>query len=281
MTHTAWSQGIISGKITKPNGSALKNITVLLSGNANAMTLTEEDGHYFFNLPYNGFYTVTPYNNMAHTQGVSAFDVTLMSKHILNVQPLSSPYRIIAADVDKNGVLDTLDLALNRLIAMEQIQVFPDNTSWRFIPADFVFPNPADPFTTAFPEAANINDFTVDMLDVDFIGIKTGDVNESAIIILADSSFLTPISEQIFQKELKNIRVFPNPFSNVLYFDFKGTEINNGIFQLVDVQGNMIISKQFTGNFFELQNDKLINGVYIYKFMEKGEIIASGKVVLK
>jgi hypothetical protein len=57
---------------------------------------------------------------------------------------------------------------------------FKNNTSWRFIKKDFQFPNPENPFETAFPEVYNINNLDADMMTADFIAIKVGDVNSSA-----------------------------------------------------------------------------------------------------
>jgi hypothetical protein len=57
---------------------------------------------------------------------------------------------------------------------------FPANKSWRFIPASFVFPNPLDPWETPFPESIEVEDFFMERLDINFIGIKIGDVNGNA-----------------------------------------------------------------------------------------------------
>lgn len=49
--------------------------------------------------------------------------------------------------------------------------------SWRFVPADYVFPNPANPFSQTFPETGEALNITSDQ-QIDFIGLKTGDVME-------------------------------------------------------------------------------------------------------
>ena len=56
---------------------------------------------------------------------------------------------------------------------------FQNNESWRFIDADFVFPNSENPFLTTFPESHTINGLNGNLIK-DFIGIKTGDLNQSA-----------------------------------------------------------------------------------------------------
>ena len=46
--------------------------------------------------------------------------------------------------------------------------------------SEYVFPNPTNPFATTFPEAVNINNLT-EVAIADFIGVKIGDLNGSAI----------------------------------------------------------------------------------------------------
>jgi hypothetical protein len=68
-----------------------------------------------------------------------------------------------------------------RKVILQIEQGFPNNTSWRFVDKDFVFPNPANPFQTAFPEVINYNNLSADDLNADFVAVKVGDVNGSAI----------------------------------------------------------------------------------------------------
>jgi hypothetical protein len=56
---------------------------------------------------------------------------------------------------------------------------FLNNTSWRFVDADFEFPNPQNPFESGFPEFININDLNESVEDADFVAIKIGDINNT------------------------------------------------------------------------------------------------------
>ena len=47
------------------------------------------------------------------------------------------------------------------------------------VDAAFLFPDPANPWKTAFPEVANINNLQADV-KADFVAVKIGDVNGSA-----------------------------------------------------------------------------------------------------
>ncbi|RMG82261.1 MAG: hypothetical protein D6714_11615, partial [Bacteroidetes bacterium] len=57
---------------------------------------------------------------------------------------------------------------------------FPNNTSWRFVPKNYVFPNPDNPFNPPFPEAYYNVPSGDTLSDLDFVAIKIGDLNFSA-----------------------------------------------------------------------------------------------------
>ena len=123
---------------------------------------------------------VNPYKNNNIVNGVTTFDAVLVTKHILGTQPLGSPYKIIAGDVNRNNAVTTFDIVeMRKIILGIYTDSIPNNTSWRFIPSDFTFPNPANPFASAFPEFITVNVFPPSG-DLDFIGLKVADANNSA-----------------------------------------------------------------------------------------------------
>ena len=174
--------GMIAGLITTEEGEEVENVQVQVNNGDPFMVYTLDDGAFSFDaVPVGYDYTLFPQLDEHPLNGVSTFDLVLISKHILGVQALDSPYKIIAADVDRSGQVSTLDLIkLRKLILSVTSELPNDNTSWRFVRADFDFPDPTNPFAGYFPELYNINDFDDDMMEVDFIAIKVGDVNNSA-----------------------------------------------------------------------------------------------------
>jgi hypothetical protein len=58
---------------------------------------------------------------------------------------------------------------------------FENNTSWRFVDADYHFQDPQNPWQGGFPEVKNINN--LDRSDyANFVAVKIGDVNASAMV---------------------------------------------------------------------------------------------------
>ncbi|NJL76736.1 MAG: hypothetical protein HC892_18660 [Saprospiraceae bacterium] len=114
--------------------------------------------------------------------GVSTYDIFLLNSHILTTDTLDSPYKIIAADINKSGSVTTFDMLSLRRILLGLDTILPGaNTSWRFVSADFRFEDPLYPFSTPFPEDTSIN-LNRSYREVDFIAVKVGDLNNSAIL---------------------------------------------------------------------------------------------------
>jgi hypothetical protein len=120
--------------------------------------------------------------NQNHPQGVTMADVDMLALHLAGVQPLPNPYAYIAADVDKNGVLNIDDLKQIRDVALGISTAFQNSTSWRFVPKSHVFSDSLSPLVTGFPEKIVMTyDLCINGI-ADFRGIKTGDVNCSALV---------------------------------------------------------------------------------------------------
>jgi hypothetical protein len=105
----------------------------------------------------------------------------LLQKQILGIESLPSPYKLIAADVNRSGTISTFDLVSMRKVILEISNEFPDNTSWRFIPANYQFPDPTDPFASPFPEYISTDSLFTNFSQ-NFIAIKVGDLNNSVNI---------------------------------------------------------------------------------------------------
>ena len=171
----------IAGAIQTEDNDAVENVTVNLNGEMSMSTTTAVDGYYqFSSLMAGGDYSVTPYLNSNPLNGVSTFDIILISKHVLGTQLLDSPYKLIAADVNRSNTITTLDLIQIRKLILNINTEFSNNTSWRFVHSDYDFPQPTNPWLEEFPELHNENNLIGEILDADFVGVKIGDVNGSA-----------------------------------------------------------------------------------------------------
>ena len=173
----------VAGVVATEEDNTVEDVEVSLSGQDNDVMMTGADGLYAFGNMLEGYdYTVTPMRDGDYLNGVSTYDLVLISKHILGVQPLNSPYKIIAADVNRSRTVTTLDMILLRKLILSVDTEFSNNTSWRFVEKAYVFPNPANPWVEDFPEAISINNLPAGgLVNQDFVAIKVGDVTMDAI----------------------------------------------------------------------------------------------------
>jgi len=159
----------------------MQKIPVQISGGLEQMGYTDEAGNYLFgDLSSQATYTVRPMPNEEYGGGLSTFDLVLIRKHILGIAPLNSPYKILAADVNNSKSISAFDMVIIRQVVLGSRTDFPENTSWRYIDASYDFPDPRNPFMEVVPEFRDYKQLLINDLSRDFIGLKVGDVNNSA-----------------------------------------------------------------------------------------------------
>jgi hypothetical protein len=152
------------------------------AASATLHTTTDNNGIYNFNTCTTcSNYAIIPTKDDNPLNGVTTYDLVLISKHILGIQPLSSPYKMIAADANKSGSITTFDVVEFRKLILGIYTMLPNNTSWRFVTKAYVFPNPQNPFVSPFDESWIYSGHNPPN-EIDFIGIKVGDVNGTAIV---------------------------------------------------------------------------------------------------
>jgi hypothetical protein len=170
----------VSGALKTEALEGIEEAVVTVTPGAGVLTATS--GAYIAgSIPVGSNVSITPEKDDNPLNGVTTYDLVLISKHILGLEPLNSPYKMIAADANKSGSITTFDIVEIRKLILGIYTELPNNTSWRFVDKSFSFPNVTNPFQTAFPEVINIANATIPQLNQDFTGVKIGDVNGNAV----------------------------------------------------------------------------------------------------
>ncbi len=163
----------VSGAVQASNGAEIGSLTIDLLAADGSVISTQSvdcDGQYAFS----GLESGVDYSlrldkeNSSALNGVSTFDLVLISKHLLDVQPLGSPYSVVAADVDESGAISITDIMIAQSVIYAQTPSFPGQ-NWFFFSQGNTSP------ATTFPIT-----LTADLTNFNFIGIKKADVNNSA-----------------------------------------------------------------------------------------------------
>ncbi|MFN7117213.1 MAG: T9SS type A sorting domain-containing protein [Saprospiraceae bacterium] len=172
--------GSLAGAIKTEDGHYLNNIPVLLVNDDSTMQRTNTEGIYNFDsLQMHKRYRVVPSFNENWTEGITLADIVALQKHLLNSEIIQSPYRLIAADIDRSNSVTGADLIELRKLLLGITTQFEYNTSWRFINAQHVFINPVNPWEAPFPEYVEVPEMTEAISNGNFIGVKIGDVDGS------------------------------------------------------------------------------------------------------
>jgi len=166
-------------------------------------------------VPIGADFTISPLKDDNPLNGVTTYDLVLISKHILGIEPLSSPYKMIAADANKSNSITTFDIVELRKLILGIYQELPGNTSWRFVDKAYSFPNPANPFQTVFPENISAAQAMTHKLGEDFVGMKVGDVNNTAVansLMVSDDRTAGTLLFDVNDRDVKAGEVFEVSF---------------------------------------------------------------------
>ena len=191
----------------------------------------------------NSPYTIEAAKNQQPLNGVSTFDLVLISKHILGITEFDNPYQMIAADANNSGSITAFDMVQIRQLILNIKTEFTNNESWRFVDAGYEFTTD-QPLAEDFPEMIQIANLTEDM-EMDFVAVKVGDVNGNAstnsFAQAEDRTTTSTFEITTEDKILKAGETYSLAFSTT---------------QLADIQGY-----QFTLGYDNLKLEKLNSGV--------------------
>ncbi|HUR30945.1 MAG TPA: carboxypeptidase regulatory-like domain-containing protein [Saprospiraceae bacterium] len=157
--------GDIHGTILDPSGRPVKNVTVTITGSFETTFVTDDDGQFSLNnINRNGQYHIVPEKDDHPLNGLNAFDIVAIQKHVLLKDTLDFSWQHIAADATNNNAISAGDIVLILKLILGKITSFPTTPSWRFDP----------PFidVQSIPAGAPF--------EIQLQAIKIGDVNNSA-----------------------------------------------------------------------------------------------------
>jgi len=173
---------LVSGQVTTSASHSVENVMVSLedmSTSNMAYFQTQKDGMFSFDeMALNRDYKIAAERNDEYTNGVSTLDIVLIQRHILGIQALDDPYKVIAADINDSKSVTASDIIQLRKLILGIYNELPDNNSWRFVDATQDFYEIDQPWD--FNESILLKDVVAPNNNNNFIGVKIGDVNGTA-----------------------------------------------------------------------------------------------------
>ena len=71
---------------------------------------SDDDGNYIVgNVPTGSTYIVKPVKEINIRNGISTSDMVILNKHLLGIKPITSPYQLVACDINNNKAISVGD----------------------------------------------------------------------------------------------------------------------------------------------------------------------------
>ncbi|MEO1628264.1 MAG: T9SS type A sorting domain-containing protein, partial [Bacteroidota bacterium] len=207
-------ENITEEVLRMPAGDPVRNVDAFIQhfketdcsddGDCELDFVTPADGTFLYNCSVQGAVKARLVKEDAWLNGVSIRDVYLLSRHILEIEPLND-WNLLAADVNNSGSVTAYDMVLIRQLVLFVIQELPigngdngnDATPWRFVPEKIAADHPShfdnEPYVN---NPFNVKDDNGNVLypnylssnycyepareKMGFRAVKAGDVNGSA-----------------------------------------------------------------------------------------------------
>lgn len=159
------------------NDQNLSPVSSTLQNLGSGCTLLDE-------LPPANQFTLSAHKNSAVLNGVTTFDLVLISKHILAIDPFIDAWKLEAADVNQSNSVTTFDIVELRKLILGLTDKLPGNTpSWKFfVDTCQVW---GTPFFSDCPTAFDLPRLPISNYpaNLSFRALKMGDVNGSAAAV--------------------------------------------------------------------------------------------------
>lgn len=258
----------IAGQITSAYGEVASGIKVSLNSLLPEYPrngITDENGEYTFNgVALNLDYEISAKNDVDYLNGVSTLDLVIIQRHILGLESLNSPYKLIASDINSDHSVKAGDLLQLRKLILGIITDLPSNESWRFVDASQEINMDTQLEDVNF--VRKISNLKNDELNNNLIAVKIGDVTENAVTNLIDNNDVEKRSKEglefLFQDRIVKKGEFVQvEFSSINFIDIYGYQftmnlnglefsgLDQGILDMSDESFGILDSKTITASY--------------------------------
>lgn len=256
----------VAGRVYHYNGTIIPSVKVFVSNGKSDSTICDANGRYSFSLNQQLNYSVSPFknNDQNKTNGVNALDVVKIQSHILSSVLLGSPYKIIAADVNGDGMVSVTDVVLIKRLILGIDTTF-NGKLWTFVDSSFVFSTPTNPFP--YPSSKSYTNLSANQNNQSLIGLKLGDVTFDWTPVLGVNKIAKKNAVKIFYDETSleqdgsiRLKIRTSNFKQLIATQF-GLHFNNEIFRLKSIENKQL---PFEENLLDAKNGN-INFIWIDK----------------
>lgn len=201
---------------------------------------------------------------LAHWSAPDQVDLQLLDNHLKGKSSLKIPEQLIAADMDGNGVLDSLDYIILRTWSNGVIPQNPNQRFWVTSPSDYVFSDSLNPFPI---DSTRSYSYFTTREQQDFRAIQLGDLDNNYF-----NGYYKYSSDEVQDAEKPRLKVqlVPNPVKGRAMVRIGSLEDVDLILELWDRKGELAFSvkDRFAAGVQELiiETGDLPGGLYFLKY---------------
>ena len=181
---------MIAGMIETESGEGVVEVEVKLEAalpEYPRTAMTDASGYYeFIDAAINADYQLSASKDVDYLNGVSTLDLVKIQRHILGLESLNSPYKLIAADVNADANVKASDMTELRKLILGVIVELPTNESWRFVNSGQAMEMEMD--LSDIDYNVDVNNLQENSILNNFVAVKIGDVTENAIANLTTAT---------------------------------------------------------------------------------------------
>lgn len=272
------SSFVISGKLVDVNGENLPDVEVQIADvydPDSAITQLTQNGDFeMTNAVKDSYYEIAFRKEASHQSGISTADMIALQNHLIGLHEISSEYKRIAADVNRDGRLSSVDLILLKQIIIGQIDKLPG------VESPWIFKQLNSNSLNQISDFEFVTDAMVKDANFDIVGIKIGDIDGSAMNLQESE-----IREENDLNEVQSVeaKVYPNPFMDELRLSFTMHQTENINITIIDNSGK--VCRQITQvvslgeHVIEVENAASLPAGLLYVIFEQGYTTEAIKIM--
>lgn len=240
--------GMVTGKVSNIAGEGMIGVGVQVMDDETFVT--NKEGVYVSNMIPKGrdIHIFPQYDEEDHSFNVNMIDYIMLQLHIDGGRKLKSPAELIAADVDKNGVIDYEDLFELHQIAAGLKKKFENNTSYRFYQSETDFNEDMDPLSDQLPEEYVVTPYYGGDMEVNFTAVKVGDISDfgNQSLVADQNEKVTFQTDNNFVEKggVEKIKFSVPVDLNAMAIQFT-FEVNSRMADLIDIQAPQLTDKGY------------------------------------
>lgn len=207
---------LFAGTVALRGLQQMQDVEITSSGNdLYTATMTDNRGAYAIDGNRdNVAYSISARMDENHLEGVSTLDLVMIQRHILGLELLQSPLDRVAADIDKNGLINGLDLVELRKLILGIYTELPHSDSYRFFDKKSAM-RETDP--AELEQYIRVEGGEGHSLHLDFVGVKIGDVNGAGLAKRSSENIDLLIQDQVLESGTTvKVPVYAQDFEKVI-----------------------------------------------------------------